>query len=717
MEEDLVTNIYFDLLEYSGLYAKNVVQLWGENDPHWFKAKWSERELSLRHDMVCILLCNLETLTPLDMIKEYLEGPPPKKRRIGEEEEAAYESKTSSGGTIPLTNEEAEEERAEETQTSEDMRRYLLIEGMPSESEMISRICEKEGVPHPQQAFDIFDKKEKKWIEVKVTQSFLTARSRYRATIRPGVNTGFIHIHPLTSKVTRENLATMPGEGKACKFLMERAAYIESRTRMPESSLFEEESIEDAIFCCDRFNKASEEWVSSWWDCRKQAEVTVRQDILKSMPNKLFRLSELAASIENTSIREAPYMKLKAKLLPPAILTPMTTELEEDEQLVNLFLEELEPIVENEWGTLLRTIKEVWFTKQERSTFRFMERGECEHNFPQLAHLLGVGAKGTVKNDACGQIKQPEFEGYPDARYHPWLAELLKELALPHHLDTSFARHLHDVFHLPQHPVAQEMQEIRRKFFRCLGESRIGEYCSVIKNFYSRMGGAYCERTQKGAHNRIAIFPLYSVGSDDEGKKLRRMTGICIRGPFHAKQATDRIPFITIERSKVSSYGGKFLGLIHKANLVDCTNGTTLVVRQNAILKQDPSYLAFSYNAAYLSANFMGEVFLQSETALSERSCMHAASSFLETCGPWLMERVSESVYMAITGGSQEEGAFAIVRKIYMAVLGHTRGLQPHSRDWKGLAEALNECLRDSAFALYWGEQTRRLLQKLSDSS
>lgn len=716
MEDELAANVYQDLIEYSGLYPETVVTNWGISDSHWFTSKWTAREHSLRHDMVCILLCNLEMLTPLDAIKDYLHAPLPKRRRLNDGT-AEYESTESSGGTIPLDDNEDGQDRFEECKNEEDLRRFLLIEGMPSESEMISRICQKEGIPHPQHSFDIYDRKLKKWIEVKVTQNYSNSLALFRKTRHPNINCGFVHLNPTNAKVRMWEMSEpLPGEGKAKKFLLERAAYIETKTGIMESSLFESEDIEGDIFCCERFNKATEAWVSSWWEMRNQDPVTVSTQLLESIKNKPFCFREMAEHIEDTKKRDAPPMKMKAKILPNVILSPMTTELENDEELVSLFMDEISPILESDWSRMLSQVKKSWLQSTEKNTFKFLEKGDCEKTFPLLASYLGIGAKGTTRNDLYQDLKQPNFRGYPEAKYHPWLAELLKEISLPHNLDVSFARNLHDVFYTPEHPVAKEMQDIRRKFFQCLGESKIGEYCSQIKNFYSRMGGAYCERTQKGVHNNIAIFPLYSVGSGDEGSKMRRLSGICIRGPFHAKQATDRISFITVERMRKDCYGFKYIDFLHKAHVVNCANGNVLIVRQNSILKQDPAYLAFSYNASYLSANFMGEVFLQSETAGRERSCMYAASSFLERCGPWLMERVSESVYMAITGGSQEEGAFAIIRKIYMATLGQYRGLMPHSRDWRGLGEALNECLRDSAFALYWGEQTRRLLLQMADA-
>lgn len=73
-----MTTKFFELLNNNKLYPKEVLVNFGINDPHWRNSSDRERELSLRHDMVCILLCNLQ----LNPIKETLE-------RIGNKRKAS----------------------------------------------------------------------------------------------------------------------------------------------------------------------------------------------------------------------------------------------------------------------------------------------------------------------------------------------------------------------------------------------------------------------------------------------------------------------------------------------------------------------------------------------------------------------------------------------------------------------------------------------------
>lgn len=46
-------------------YPPEVVVKHGINEPHWELENWQKRERSLLHDMICILLANLEPATSL----------------------------------------------------------------------------------------------------------------------------------------------------------------------------------------------------------------------------------------------------------------------------------------------------------------------------------------------------------------------------------------------------------------------------------------------------------------------------------------------------------------------------------------------------------------------------------------------------------------------------------------------------------------------------
>lgn len=710
-------NIYLELVEDSGLYPKTVIEKWGRTDRHWRTDNHIKREQSLRHDMVCILLANLEKIDVLTSIERLLDAPPAKRRRIDEGEYSGGASSSSGSSGTGSTKAEFLAKTSDAVLDEDSGYRYLLIEGMPAEERVVNAIATKFGIPAPSHLFDLFDIVEKQWIEVKVTSRFSVAIERYEEVREPAVNSCLVWVSPQSGEIRiRGRVSRLPGELKATEFILNRAKFIMTKRGMPESDLYEEEDPIEEVFRCRRFNKDRDEWVSTWWEDRNLTPLDAPAEFNPEFVNKPFEYRELAMWIEDTSKRQDEVMKFRPKVLPPVLLSPLLTEEENDEELVTLFMNAIDPMQTTPYGKLVRSIREDWLKTPQKSTFMYKTKKECLNLFPDLAVALGIGRKGTTRNDDHEDLRQEEFHGYPNARYSPWMSELIQVLALdvkPSGL--SFEGFLSEQENVSVHPLSKEMQVIRSKFFRAFGSTNIAEYCSTIKNFYSRLGGAYCERTQRGNHARICIFPILSTGVNPDGVTQRRVTGICIRGPHHAKHATDRISFLTIELQSKWCYGARFTPIVKKGHIVESMNEYQLIVRQNAIMKQDPSYLAFIHNATYLSANFLGEIFLHSTTTLREHSCLRSASLFIDGSKTWLMERVVESVLMAILGGSQEEGAFAIIRKLYMAMLAKRRGDTPYSRDWKGLAEALNECLKDSAYALYWGHQTRECLIALSN--
>lgn len=715
MENLTQPNIYYTLLEERSIYPQEVVDRWGSASHYWRDATYMDRELSLRHDMVCICLANLETLDPLETAQRLTSDIPTKRRRIEPQEGEGSGSGTGSSSSSRTSkisclreNPPCEEEEYGEY-------RYLLIEGMPSEERLVNHIANRYGLPLPDHVFDLFDRKTKQWIEVKVTQKFLRGLEAYEDILDPLINSCLVWISPVTGEVRmRGREEPIAGAGKATDFILRRANFIVATTGREESGIYENKDAKDEIFNCNRFNQAREEWIKTWWDHRTLKPVRPLKEFPEDFRNKPFSYGSMASYIEDTSARMEPIMTLRAKVLPPILLSPLSTHLETDEEMVDMFFQNIDPLVLHESGKIVAEIKGMWVDMVEKSTFSFISKGDCVKKHPKVAESLGIGRKGTVRNDGFEELRQDDFEGYPKARYSPWMSEFIQLLAGPLETDLTYAEELSEIETPSVHPMGKEMQQIRSDFFKTFGRTRISEYCSLLKNFYSRLGGAYCERTQRGNHNKLSIFPLSSTGTDADGNKIRRITGVCVRGPHHAKQSTDRITLITIELVEKGAIGQKFTSIVKKANLVYCTDNKILIVRRNSILKQDPSYLAFVHNATYLSANFLGEIFLQSTTAGRDQSCMRAAACFIQGSGTWLMERVVESVLMAILGGSQEEGAFAIIRKIFMATLGKRRGDIPYSRDWKGLGDALNECLKDSAYALYWAQQMRETLLALS---
>nr|QEM39326.1 PB2 [Guadeloupe mosquito quaranja-like virus 3] len=701
----------------SNVYPREVIMRWGIEGEHWGRESWYRREISLRHDMVCILLSNLEKVQMTDQAEIAASGGIPKRQRVGESHigTVASGSSDSTGGVISIFDEGVD--LSDLAAGNVASFRYILLEGMPSVARMINSICSHHAIPIPSRVYDIFDAALRQWIEVKVTKNYPRSVAEFRENKETQINSCLVHLDPSTGAISYfGRLERMPGEGKAQSFLINRKQQLGNLIGDSEPDLFEEHDLMENIFRSLRFNASVDKWVESWWSKRLDEKLEPPTHFPDDMQFRVFKFREMAEWIEDTTLRTTcEEMKFNGKILPPEMTTAVPTEKELDSEIIEEFLEGIAILPTDEWNEMFHEIIEAWRAKGENSHFGVTTKRECIARWPMLAKGLGIGRKDTVRSDHNSILRQDEYKGDEKLRYSPWMAHLLVTAAKPHTKGVSFFSDLAVIERKSEHPFARQAQRIRRSFYQMFGGSSIGEYCSLLKNFYSRMGGAYFEHCENGNHGKIMYFPIYSTGIDPVSEVRRRfVSGLCIRGPHHAKSATDRISFITIERMNMSPMGQAWFGVIKKAHRIVTINGKHFILRQNSICKQDPSFLAFVQNSTYLAANFVGEIVLASQEVERERKSDVVAHNLLLRHSDWMMERVSESVFMAVLGKSQEEGAFAIIRKIYMAALATWRGDRPLCRDWKGLAEALNECTSGSPLALYWGKKIRDLLLALS---
>nr|UGO57092.1 MAG: polymerase [Pyongtaek Culex Orthomyxovirus] len=638
-------------------------------------------------------------------------------KRIRTEENAVSSSSSSkgvSGGAESVI--EAGFDVVSEHQTGEDKFRYVLLEGMPKVNLIINALCKTHEIPVPSHVYDIFDRQLRQWIEVKVTLDVEQAFQTYAAVREYGINSCFIHFNPANAcSEMRGRVERMPGENKAVEFLLLRKQELAILTDNVEPDSFIEEGIIESTMRCVRFNNDCSKWVESWWKERLRPQLKVPQEFPERMTHKGFSYREMASYIEDTTTRDAEVMKFSAKVLPPVMVNLVESKFDSDGEMVGEFLEDIEVEAQGQWGALFREIKGAWAAKKDRSHFNVIGKKECMNEWPFLADCLGIGRKTTVRNDHSKELQQEDFEGTPRAKYSPWMSQLLFELSQQHTNGVKYFRELALIEQTSINPMGAQAQQIRSFYFKVFGLTRAAEYCSLLKNFYSRLGGAYFERCEKGNHGKVMYFPLYSVGADQADDKVKRrfVSGICIRGPHHAKDATDRISFVTIERAAEGEMGSEWAGIVKKARTLVSKNGKKYILRQNSICKQDPSFLSFAHNSTYLTANFIGEIVMNNLDVQSTRDAWETSQHLLLSKRSWLMERVSESIMMAILGRSQEEGAMAAIRKIYMTTLAKWRGDDPWCRDWEGLADSLNECLLDSPLALYWAKQMRDTLLSL----
>lgn len=163
----------------SGLYAPQFIKTFGVDSPHWFSSNWHSRELSLRHDMVCVLLCNLEEFSIEETVRSSTES------SKGEQSSGPSTVKSPSDefarptgvlemepdeGEMEATNYEVEmREKVEQMVVEEEItKRFILLEGLTNVAQRQNMIADSWGCNRPNSQWDIIDRELHKFIEVKV---------------------------------------------------------------------------------------------------------------------------------------------------------------------------------------------------------------------------------------------------------------------------------------------------------------------------------------------------------------------------------------------------------------------------------------------------------------------------------------------------------------------------------------------------------------------
>ncbi|ASA47422.1 PA [Aedes alboannulatus orthomyxo-like virus] len=692
------------------LYSAAFVDNFGKTSLHWPRSTWFQREACLRHDMVCLLLCNLEEDPGIEppSLREELEPPPVKRRRISASEPSTSSSYSGDTGEME-TGDEAEQGVIGRARGIGHLLRYRLLEGLPNIAQVQNKLSELYGTPKMKRQYDIFDKAERKFLEVKVTKSFAEAKRTYECDYSDNSEyTALLHLHPETTEYsTIGKNDVMPGLAKAIDFLLRRRTYLMSLGNYMESDLHSAPDLVSQVLNCKRFNKNVEEWTKLFWEHRNKP-IGSQENFSRAKVSSYIVESQLKALIEDTSKRNAPFMTFPGKILPYPFVKAIETTLDRDSEMVDLLLQDLSFQGGEPKAEIVNWAIEKW-RSGEKNTFKLFTLQERSSTPPAVLKDLGIGCKGTVRNDNHDDLKQKDFGPPMKARYSAWMSNLLKEQALPNKEGVNYFTELQEREIADPHPMARIIAKVADAYFEKFGRSNVGAYCSSLKGVYSRFGGAYLGSHEKNKQKPGAvIFPIYSVGMR-EGETVRLITGLVIRGPQHARSATDKIPFISLELLN-NDEGLRYRRFIRNSHILYDSFGRAWCYRVNSVMKGASSFITFVINSAYLPANMLGELTLGNPMNRTDYKADEEMTKYIADHGGWMMERCAESVMMSAIGSSQEEGAMAIIRKIYMLKLNWYRGGKSIGCDTPGLAEALNECLINAPFALYMGKQIRDLL-------
>lgn len=224
------------------LYPPEFVIKYGYNSYHWELESWQRRERSLLHDMMCILLSNLEPSENSDDIiiksmkraADTLVGGKKKRRRHHSNTRLSEDSFDTSSNDSENSDVEAESSEDEliyedydPIKEFEEMHegilkyRYIVLEGSSNASELQNHFVKKWGMLYPSKMFDIVDSKEKKLVEVKTTTNLPRILNEYSKQKDTGENTALITVDLGENEITCHNkLDDMPGLSKAYNFLI-----------------------------------------------------------------------------------------------------------------------------------------------------------------------------------------------------------------------------------------------------------------------------------------------------------------------------------------------------------------------------------------------------------------------------------------------------------------------------------------------------------------
>lgn len=252
------TDNFENLIKKNEIYPLAFIERFQSTCPHWEMETWSKRERSLCHDMVCVLLANMEMSDNIEEkmmgeLKRKFEGEgnnenerEAKRKRMEEVPSTSrdmdidldYEYDSDDEFQIPeISDDNNSEYEDDENNTFEAEHhhllkfRYLVLEGLINAPRFQDNFVRKWEMPKPNKLFDIIDTKEEKLIEVKTTvnvpgviNEFMnektTIQSAHVSLIVVDLNNFSIHTHFKKDK--------MPGEAKATGFLTLRRAVMKT---------------------------------------------------------------------------------------------------------------------------------------------------------------------------------------------------------------------------------------------------------------------------------------------------------------------------------------------------------------------------------------------------------------------------------------------------------------------------------------------------------
>nr|WPR17586.1 MAG: polymerase PA protein [Arthropod orthomyxo-like virus] len=711
------------------LYDEDFVKKFGINSPHWAFENDQKRELSLRHDYACALLCNMEKISQkrgideVDRVERYemhdIGDPEEKKQKMDEtlyqsDEDVLviddtdmndFGSDNESIGSPQIQWVPPQDEKEGEV---DDSYRFWMLEGNLHSAAIQNYYCEKFNHVKFTKIFDLVDTKLEKFVEVKISLNPSKRIREYTNDPNTDDRTALIVIHPEKFTVETVNYETsFPGEEKVIVFLTKRLTAMK-KLGISDSDITEEVSLEKAVLSAPYLEK---EILSFKNLCVEGTGLLEDADFcLDEEPNlQLIRPSELFDLLDDPSEFDGEEVIWKGVLSPPSDLLFQSTS-GKDIETIKTFLCELsisEPVLlrgKEEHCTVLKEV--VKMNIEEHATidnFRFHKPTmKNQTQLPCLKEQLGIGRKKVKYNEGGKGMKQPEPKVIERRRYSVWFEETIKKLGDKHKF-VGKTTNLLEVEKMCYLKIGSDLQAMVNGMINEIGSRMIGIMMSQYINLGSRISGSYLVGSRsRTSHAFIACVPLlatmYTLGSNEP---FRIFSGICFRAPHHARNANDNINLLVIER-------------IHPSEELTTTkfSNESIVkvgimkyrIRQTAIKKSVAVHLTFLNNSIFNAMNLLGELVLNNKTMKNMDQLLKFTKEMVETDASrnYIIARVIESNLMAIVGNTRDEGYLAMSRKLFMIVMAWRRNKQAFTWDIKEFAEKVNECLIDNPLSMHF---------------
>lgn len=223
-----------------------------------------------------------------------------------------------------------------------------------------------------------------------------------------------------------------------------------------ESPSHEVYDLDGFVFLSWRFIQSTEEWVKPLWELTDQPRI--RMDLEEEPSADEVTPISLLKHLEDPRLRHGDnFVKWEGKVLPPQWCEEFYSEGDTDETMVGEFLSTFNWSDGNsgEHGEVIDTVKRKWEKQSVKSNFKFLSPRELggPSEYDLIKKMLGIGAKGSIRDDDDLTTRQPERKEHSKPTYHPWFDELMEDLTKGHENPGYYSKDLAAQESLSAHPI------------------------------------------------------------------------------------------------------------------------------------------------------------------------------------------------------------------------------------------------------------------------